>query len=351
MGYVGPVVVRTLRSRFPEAMLIGLDTGFFAHCLTSPDFSSVSGVDLQYSYDMRHFPVDILHDIDAVVHLAGISNDPISREFENVTFDINYRASIELAKRAKETGVRTFVFASSCSIYGSAGDEPRTETSPLNPLTAYAQSKVLAERDLEGIADETFRVTSLRFATACGMSEQLRLDLVLNDFVACAVTSKNITVLSDGSPWRPLIHVQDMAKAIVWAISRDAASGNYLSVNAGSNSWNYQVKQLAEAVSRVIPGVTVSINRNAQPDKRSYRVSFNLFEKLAPDYQPEIDLITTIHELKEELEAIHFRDMNFRNSSYIRLKVLQLLRADGRLSDMLEWTDKRYSGAVVYKCR
>jgi len=165
---------------------------------------------------------------------------------------------------------------------------------------------------------------------------------VVNDFVACAVASKNITILSDGTPWRPLIHVKDMARAIDWAIQRDRADGgDFLAVNVGSNAWNYQVKELAEAVAKVIPDVTVSINKDAQPDKRSYRVDFSLFEQLAPDYQPQVDLLTAVRELKDGLETMGFTDENFRGSKYMRLKVLTLLREQGLLDGNLEWTDKR----------
>jgi nucleoside-diphosphate-sugar epimerase len=272
------------------------------------------------------------------VYLAAISNDPMGSTFEGPTYDINYRAAIDLAKIAKEKGVRKFVYASSCSMYGSADDGPRTEKSPLNPLTAYAKSKVLSEGDLEKIADKEFVITSLRFSTACGMSERLRLDLVLNDFVACAVSSKKVTILSDGTPWRPLINVKDMARAIDWAVSRQSAGGdNFLAINVGSDEWNYQVKDLAEAVAKVIPDIEVSINKNAQPDKRSYRVSFELFKKLAPGYQPQVDLVSTIRELKAGLEAMGFKDENFRNSQFIRLKVLTHLRNEGLLTEKLEW--------------
>jgi len=168
---------------------------------------------------VRHPQPEILRGVDAIVHLAAISNDPMGKTFEEVTDAINFRASVELARQAKAAGVRSFVFASSCSMYGMADDTPRKETSPLNPLTAYAKSKVSTETELQKLADKSFRVTCLRFATACGMSDRLRLDLVVNDFVACAVTSKNITILSDGTPWRPLIHVKDMARAFDWASS------------------------------------------------------------------------------------------------------------------------------------
>ena len=344
MGYIGPCVVERLRSSYPDSKLVGLDIGYFANSLTNAEILPECRVDQQYFSDIRTLPEGLLSGVDAIVHLAGLSNDPMGNTFEEVTLDINYRASIELAKKAKENGVRSFVFASSCSMYGSADDSPRDERSPLNPLTAYAKSKVYTERDLQAIADERFKVTSLRFSTACGMSERLRLDLVLNDFVAGAVTSKKITILSDGTPWRPLINIKDMARAIDWGIARDAGNGgNFLAVNVGSDGWNYQVKDLAYAVSEVIPGVEVSINKDAQPDKRSYRVNFGLFRKLAPDYQPEIDLITTIKELKTGLEAMRFKDADFRNSSFMRLKVLTYLRSKDLLTEKLTWTNK-YSG-------
>ena len=323
-------------------ILITGNMGYFANCLTRAEILPECRVDQQYFIDVRHVPSELLDGVDAVVHLAGISNDPMGNTYEEVTLDINYRASVELAKKAKQRGVRSIVFASSCSMYGSADDSPRDEKSTLNPLTAYAKSKVYTERDLETIADERFKVTSLRFSTACGMSERLRLDLVLNDFVAGAVASKKITILSDGTPWRPLINIQDMARAIDWAIMRDiSAGGNFLAVNVGSDEWNYQVRDLAEAVARVIPDVEVSINKNAQPDKRSYRVSFDLFKKLAPHHQPEVDLITSIQELKVGLEAMRFTDADFRNSRLMRLKVLTELRSRGLLTEKLDWAGKQ----------
>jgi len=336
-GYIGPCVLRQLRQSYPRATLIGLDKGYFAHCLTNADILPECRADLQYFADVRQLRPEVLLGVDVVVHLAAISNDPMGRTFEEVTFDINFRASVELAKQAKLAGARAFVFASSCSMYGLADDAPRKETSPLNPLTAYAKSKVRTEVELQKLADKKFAVTCLRFATACGMSDRLRLDLVVNDFVACAVTSRNISILSDGTPWRPLIHVKDMARAFDWAIGRDAAHGDFLAVNVGSDTWNYQVKDLAEAVAKVVPGVSISINKNAPPDSRSYRVDFALYKKLAPDHQPQVDLLTTIRELKTGLEAMGFNDSNFRGSKFMRLEVLKRLREKGMLDANLEW--------------
>ena len=182
MGYIGPCVVERFRESYPHATLVGLDMGYFAHCLTNSEHLPECRVDMQYFSDVRNVSEELLKGVDAIVHLAAISNDPMGNTFEKITNDINYISSIELAKKAKKAGVGSFVYASSCSMYGSADDGPRTENSDLNPLTAYAKSKIATERDLEKIVDSKFKATSLRFSTACGMSERLRLDLVLNDF-------------------------------------------------------------------------------------------------------------------------------------------------------------------------
>ncbi len=341
MGYVGPGVVKRLRNTFPEATLIGFDIGYFAQCLTNTVMLPECNVDVQYFGDVRDFPQDILPGVDAIVHLAAISNDPMGNKYEEVTLDINYRASVHIAKLAKAAGVKSFSFASSCSVYGCADDGARSENSTLNPLTAYAKSKVFTEQELKNLADDNYKVTALRFSTACGMSDRLRLDLVLNDFVASAVAAGKITILSDGTPWRPLINVKDMARAFEWAIGRDAAEGgNFIAVNIGTDTWNYQVKELAQAVAKVIPGTEISINTDAQPDKRSYKVDFSLFRRLAPNHQPEHDLLSTVAELKEGLQAMHFSDTNFRDSLMMRLKVLGHLESHGLIGPDLSWTTK-----------
>jgi nucleoside-diphosphate-sugar epimerase len=339
MGYIGPSVVKYLKKNYPEATLIGYDMGYFASQLTGSNMLPECYLDRQYFADVRCFPESILKGVGAVVYLAAISNDPMGNKYEAVTLDINYRSTLALAIKAKEAGVKAFVFASSCSTYGFAENEAMTENSPLNPLTAYAKSKVFTEKGLQDLATDRFRITCLRFSTACGMSERLRLDLVLNDFVAAAVASLKITILSDGTPWRPLIHVKDMARAIDWGIGRSLAEGGpFLVINVGTNEWNYQVRDLAEATARIIPGTEVSINKNAQPDKRSYRVNFDLFRSLAPKHQPVYDLDMTIKELKEGLEAMSFKEKDFRNTNFMRLKVIDSLREQGCLDEHLKWT-------------
>jgi nucleoside-diphosphate-sugar epimerase len=338
MGYIGPAVTNQLRTSYPGSTLVGYDIGYFGNCVTSAEILPECRVNLQYFGDTRQFPEEVLNGVDAIVHLAAISNDPIGNRFEDVTLDINYRASINLAKKAMKAGVKSFVFAASCSMYGSADDSARAEKSTLNPLTAYAKSKVFSEQELEPLASKRFKITSLRFSTACGWSDRLRLDLVLNDFVAGAVASGKITILSDGTPWRPLINIKDMARAIDWAIARDiSAGGEFLAVNIGSYEWNYQVKDLAEAVAKVIPGTDISINKDAQPDKRSYRVNFDLFKKLAPSHQPKVSLTDSVKELKNGLESLGFKDGEFRNSRYMRLKILTELQEKGYLNEKLQW--------------
>jgi nucleoside-diphosphate-sugar epimerase len=339
LGYLGAPVVTRLRSSRPEARLVGLDTGYFAHCLCFPVPLPERLLDQQEFVDVRDFADPVLEGVDVVVHLAAVSNDPLGNAFEEVTFAVNERATVELARRAREAGVQGFVFASSCSMYGFAEEGPRTEDSPLDPLTAYSRSKVGAENGLAQLAEDGFAVTSLRFGTACGMSERLRLDLVLNDFVASAVASGNVLLLSDGTPWRPLIHVRDMARAIDWAVDRRSQNGDaFLAVNVGAEAWNFQILELAQAVVEAVDGARLELSPQAHPDRRSYKVDFGRFESVAPHHQPCVSLEETIKDLVEALGRIGFRDTDFRTSSdLVRLNVLSRLRRDGLLEEDLRW--------------
>jgi nucleoside-diphosphate-sugar epimerase len=342
MGYVGPVLARFCRATITDCHLVGYDAGFFGHCLTDVDCLPETLFDLQYFGDIRDIDEEVLRGAAAVVHLAAVSNDPMGNKYEAVTEQINQKASIRLAALSRQAGVRNFVFASSCSIYGFAEGGARKETDSTNPLTAYARSKVGTENALKQMNLNGMAVTCLRFATACGMSNRLRLDLVLNDFVACAVSSGEITVLSDGTPWRPLIDVEDMARAIVWAVARPSSQGGpFLAVNVGRDEWNYQVRQLAEAVAAAVPGTTVSINRNAPPDRRSYKVDFSLFKELAADHIPQLTLTKSIERLRDGLRAMGFHNKDFRNSPYIRLKTLEHHMETGRLAPDLRWINNR----------
>jgi len=338
LGYIGSWLGQYLRNKYPDAYIAGYDIGYFQHSLTTNGFSPERVLDAQFYGDVRNFDESMLDGIDKVIHLAAISNDPIGNKFEKVTMDVNYLASVDIAKKAISKGVKNFIFASSCSVYGAAGDDAKTENSELNPLTAYARSKVETEKALAQLDSGNTTITCFRFATACGISDRLRLDLVLNDFVASAFTSKKIEILSDGTPWRPLINIKDMARAIEWGITREESNGGkFLVCNTGSNQWNYTVKDLANYVKEQFPGTVVTVNENAPPDKRSYRVNFDLFESLAKGFTPEYSIDKTISELKEGLQKIHFNDPDFRNSQLMRLNVLNKFIANKNLNDNLDW--------------
>jgi nucleoside-diphosphate-sugar epimerase len=339
MGYVGPVVSAHLRKRFPEAEIVGYDLGFFSSCLTGAAVLPEYMLDRQVFGDVRDFDASILQGFDYVVHLAAISNDPISNQFEQATYEINHQATVDIAEKARASGLKGFVFASSCSMYGFAASEARTESHELNPLTPYAKSKVMAERDLRGISHDDFRITALRFCTACGFSPRTRLDLVLNDFAACAVSGQDITVLSDGTPWRPLIDVADMGRAVEWALLREDDEGEkgFLAINVGADESNTQVKDFAHAVAAEIPGTRVSIDSDAPPDKRSYRVDFGLYRRLAPEHQPQVELRSSILSLRDGLGAMGFADGDFRSNTLMRINHLAQLRDRGLLDADFRW--------------
>jgi len=335
LGYIGPVLLKHLSEK-GVFEVVGIDTGYFAHCLTTSNRFPEFGLQEQRYKDVRNLEESDFYGIDAVVYLAAISNDPMGDEFESATAEINQNCAIHTAALAAQQGVSHFVFASSCSVYGAA-EGKRKETSPLNPLTAYARSKIGTEKSLQSLVSENFKITSLRFATACGFSSRLRLDLVLNDFVASAVTKGEIEILSDGSPWRPLIHVKDMALSIEWAINRSVGD-LFLSINIGSDDWSYQISDLAYAVSEIISDTVVNINHDVQSDPRSYKVDFSLFEQLAPNHQPQVTLEKAVIGLREGLSEINYMDTDFRKSkTLIRLNTLRDHCQSGRLDNDLYW--------------
>jgi nucleoside-diphosphate-sugar epimerase len=338
MGYIGSKLSKYLREKHPDSKLFGYDIGYFRDSLTNTKVFPESVLDFQFVKDIRNFDEILLEGIDHIVHLAAISNDPIGNTFEDVTYNVNYLSSVKLAQSASKAKVKSLVFASSCSVYGNGTNSSRTELNDLNPLTAYSKSKIQTEKEINNFADKNFIVTNLRFATACGISDRLRLDLVLNDFVASAISNKKIQILSDGSPWRPIIDVEDMCRAIDWALFRHPINNDYhLTVNVGKNENNFQIKDLALAVKNFFPELEVTINPDAQPDKRSYKVDFSLFNSLAPEFIPQKSIESTIHELKTNLIKMKFSDSNFRKSELIRLEKLNNLIIQNKLDNNLVW--------------
>lgn len=334
LGYIGSELTRYLRKKHPSSHLIGFDIGYFSGCVFSPLEISDYLLDQQIYGDVRAFNFDCLNGVDHVIYLAAISNDPMGNIYANETRDINALAAENIAKEAKLRGVKSFVFASSCSIYGAGGDQIRTENSELNPLTAYAKSKVEAENLLKPLAESEFIVTCLRFATACGASSRLRLDLVLNDFVVNALVNKKIEILSDGTPWRPLIAVEDMCDALDWACKRPKeCGGNFIAVNTGFDDWNFQVKDLAFLVREEIPETGVKINSNALADKRSYRVSFSRYRELSGKVNSKSEIEQVIKNVIKAVTEVKYSDRNFRESIFIRLNYLRMILNRGNLSD------------------
>jgi nucleoside-diphosphate-sugar epimerase len=336
MGYVGPVLAREIKRADASNYVVGLDSAYFAGCLLDKKTLPERDIDCQLYKDARDVTMDDFRGADAVICLAALSNDPMGDRYGKQTAEINHGAVLKAARLAREAGARRFVFASSCSVYGFSESGECDESSPVNPLTEYARSKVAAERGLEEIADGSFSVTCFRFATACGASPRLRLDLVLNDFVASAVTRGKIEILSDGTPWRPLIDVKDMSRAMIWAIRRDVLPP-YLLLNAGANDWNFQVLDLAEKVRSVIPGTEVHISPDGQPDKRSYRVKFDRYAAMAGLCAKMGDICDTIRDIRDILTAASFDDADFRNSEYMRLNMLKYWESRKVLDSGLRW--------------
>ncbi len=339
LGYIGPVLARQLRSDIQNVEIVGYDMGYFDQSYSMRPATAEAQADIQHYGDVRD-PVNrnLFQNVDAVIYLAAISNDPMGRRFSRQTHAINCDAAVECAHQAKMAGVKSFVFASSCSVYGAGGAAAKDETAPLEPLTDYAKSKVQAEAALRPIATPDFSITCLRFATACGASPRLRLDLVLNDFVAAAIHDRKIKILSDGTPLRPLIDVRDMSKAMIWAAQRPATEGGgFLILNAGSNKWNFSVREIAEAVVDYYGDVGLDVSSDAPADSRSYRVDFDRFREMGHDAYPTREISNTIADLDTTIRNLNADLQNFRDGPLIRFNALGGLINTGKLTDNLQW--------------
>jgi nucleoside-diphosphate-sugar epimerase len=286
--------------------------------------------------------VSDLRGYDAVVHLAELSNDPLCEFDESSTYDINHRGSVALAEKAKAAGVRRFVYTSSCSVYGAAGDEEKAETSQVNPQTAYARCKVLVERDVSGLADKSFAPTFLRNATAYGASPRMRFDIVLNNLAGLAWTTKCIRMTSDGTPWRPLVHVQDISDAILAVLEAPAENVCGEVFNVGDDAQNYRVRDIVDTVAETFPGCSVEIGKN-NGDNRSYRVSFRKIREHLPGFRCRWDVRRGAAELRGVFEAIAMGEQTFNDPAFTRLKQLRHLLATKQLDAALYWRSSAIS--------
>jgi nucleoside-diphosphate-sugar epimerase len=287
--------------------------------------------------DIRDVEVADLEGFDAVLHLAALSNDPLGNLNPNLTYEINHRASVRLAELSREAGVPRFLFSSSCSTYGAAGDHVLTEEANFNPVTPYGESKVLVERDVAQLATDDFSPVFLRNATAYGVSPYIRFDLVLNNLVAWAMATGRVYIKSDGSPWRPIIHIEDISRAFIAALRAPREAIHNQAFNVGRDDQNYQVRDLAEIVRETVPNCRIDYAPDGEPDKRSYRVNFAKITRVLPEFQPQWDARKGAQELYEAYQKTNLSLDDFEGPRYKRIDRIKQLLSMGELDSTLRW--------------
>jgi nucleoside-diphosphate-sugar epimerase len=332
-GYIGTVMMSVLAQAGHD--LVGLDTGYFADC-TLRDVPAASA---EIRKDLRDVAAADLAGFDAVVHLAALSNDPLGDLQPQLTHDINYVGSLRLAELAKAAGVGRFLFASSCSMYGaSSTDALLDEDAPLNPLTPYAASKVSFERDLSALSSDRFSPVYLRNATAYGVSAHLRVDIVLNNLVGWAYTTGKVRIMSDGTPWRPIVHIEDISRAFAAMLDAPVELIHDRAFNIGQSLENYQVRDLAEIVRETVPDCDVEYAGAGGPDPRNYRVDFSRLAETFPEFQFRWDARKGAQQLYEAYRDAALTLADLQGRKFIRLNQLKHLLAEGALDDTLHWT-------------
>ena len=332
-GYIGHALVPLLQERGHE--VVGLDSGLFQGCALGSD-----ALDLEArSMDVRDLGVEDLEGFDAIVHLAAVSNDPIGDLNPSCTYDINHAATVRTAELAKAAGVSRFVFSSSCSLYVAAGEDFLDETAAFNPVTAYGESKVLAERDISRLADDDFSPVFLRNGTAYGVSARQRGDLVVNNLVGLALTTGEVRLNSDGSAWRPLVHIEDISRACVAALEAPREAIHNEAFNVGRDEENYAIRTVAELVEEGVPDSRVVLAEGAGPDKRSYRVSFAKIAEKLPEFQPVWDVRRGVGQLVEAFGSHEISLDEFMSSRFQRIRRIKELQEQGRIDADLRWLE------------
>lgn len=326
-GYIGSVMTRVLADAGHE--VTGLDVFLYEGCDFGTNAHSVSVI----RKDVRDAVAEDLHGFHAVIHLAALSNDPLGCLDESCTLDINHLSSVSLAKAAKAAGVTRFLFASSCSLYGAAGDKLLDETAAFNPITAYGRSKVLVEADVSQLADDSFSPTYLRNATAYGASPRLRADIVVNNLVGVAYTTGEVLIQSDGTPWRPLVHVLDISRAFLAVLEAPREAVHNEAFNVGSSQENYQVRDVASIVQEVVSGCSVKYMQGGGPDPRCYRVNCDKLSRHVPGFSTRWTVRRGVEELYESFARHGLTREMF--AGFVRLKRIQEQLADGRLDSTL----------------
>jgi nucleoside-diphosphate-sugar epimerase len=331
-GYIGSVLAPMVRAAGHD--IVGLDSFLFEGGTFGRNGSQIDALRM----DLRDVQADDLRGFDAVMHLAALSNDPLGDVNPQVTYDINHLGSVRLARLAKEAGVPRLIFASSCSLYGVAGDEMLTEEAAFNPITPYGVSKVLFERDVAKLADDDFSPTFLRNSTAYGVSPRLRADVVVNNLVATAFTTGEVLIQSDGTPWRPLVHIEDIARAFLAVLHAPRELVHNEAFNVGRSEENYRVRDLGELVEQVVPGSKVRYADGGGPDPRCYRVDCGKLMRTLPEYQPEWTVRRGMEQLRDAFERNGLTSEELLGDRYFRIKRIRALQSEGLLDASLRWT-------------